>query len=87
MKHHAKNVQKNESDIDDDKYELLILKYDANHDALVEQKEGTPKAKEEEEEEDPKTPSQLASKEGKNLENEDEKSFRSCNRITMYSWH
>jgi hypothetical protein len=81
----CKNGQKNESDIDDDKYELSILKYDANHDALVEQKEGTPEAKEEEE--DPKPPSQLASKEGKNLENEDEESFRSCNRITMYSWH
>jgi hypothetical protein len=35
---------------------LPIFKYDANHHALVEQKEGTPK----EEEEEPKTPSQLA---------------------------
>jgi hypothetical protein len=26
---------KNESDLDDDEYELPILKYDANHDALV----------------------------------------------------
>jgi hypothetical protein len=32
----------NESDlVDDDEYELFILKHDENHDVLVEQKEGT----------------------------------------------
>ncbi len=36
----------------DDEYELPILKYDANQDALVEEKEGTLM-----EEEEPKTPS------------------------------
>jgi hypothetical protein len=53
---------------------LPILKYDANHDALVEQKEGIA-----EEEEEPKTPSQSTFEEGEDLENEDEKTFRSCN--------
>jgi hypothetical protein len=38
-----KKWPKNESDLEDDEYELPILKYDANQDALVEQKEGTPK--------------------------------------------
>ncbi len=43
-------VAKNESDLEDDKYKLLILKYDANKDTLVEQTEGTL-----EQEEEPKT--------------------------------
>ncbi len=60
---------------------MPILKYDANHDALVEQKEGIA-----EEEEEPKTPSQSTFEEGEDLENEDEKTFRSCNWITMDSW-
>jgi hypothetical protein len=42
-----KMIQKN------DDYELPIVKYDANHDALVEQKEKTTKH----EEEEPRTPS------------------------------
>jgi hypothetical protein len=41
-----------ESDLDDDKNELPILKYDANEDALVEYKEETPM----DEEEVPKIP-------------------------------
>jgi hypothetical protein len=37
----TKKWPKNESDPKDDKYKLLILKYDANKDTLVEQTEGT----------------------------------------------
>jgi hypothetical protein len=43
----------NENDPKDDDYELLIIKYDANHDALIEQKERTTKH----EEDGPITPS------------------------------
>jgi hypothetical protein len=34
-------VAKNESDLEDDEYELPIEKYDANQDALIEQKKRT----------------------------------------------
>ncbi len=44
---------RNENDPKDDDYELLIIKYDANHDALIEQKERTTKH----EEDGPITPS------------------------------
>jgi len=37
-----KKWPKNESDPKDNEYELPILKYDANQDALVKQKERTP---------------------------------------------
>ncbi len=47
------NVARNENDPKNDDYELPIVKYDANHDALVEQKEKTTKH----EEEEPRTPS------------------------------
>jgi len=49
----CKKWLENESDLDDDEYELPILKYNANQEALVEQKEG---ALLEEEEGKPKTP-------------------------------
>jgi hypothetical protein len=55
----------NENDLDDDKYELPILKYDANQEALVEQKEGALLEEEEgipmEEEGELRTPSQSTS--------------------------
>jgi hypothetical protein len=62
----------NESDPNDDVYELPILEYNANQDALVKQKEGTL------EEEEPRTPSQLTFEEGEDLKKKDE-SFGSCN--------
>ncbi len=43
-----KKWPKNESDPKNDEYELPISKYDANQDALVEQKERTLKQEEEE---------------------------------------
>ncbi len=46
-------MARNENDPKDDNYELLIVKYDANHDTLIKQKERTTK----EEEEGPITPS------------------------------
>jgi hypothetical protein len=36
----CKKWLKNENDLGDDKYELPIKKYDANQEALIEQKEG-----------------------------------------------
>ncbi len=63
-----KKWPKNESDPQDNEYELHLLKYDANQDALVEKKEGTL----EEEEEEPRTPSQSIAEEGEDLENRDE---------------
>ncbi len=65
---------KNENDKDDNEYEVPILKYDANQDALVEKKEGTPM----EEEEEPKTLSQSTFKEGENIESKDDESCASC---------
>jgi hypothetical protein len=50
-----------------------ILKYDANQDALVEQKEGTLV-----EEEEPKTPSQSSSEEGKDIKSKDDESCAPC---------
>jgi hypothetical protein len=43
-----KKWPENENDPQDDKYELPILIYDANQDALVEHEEGKQKQKEEE---------------------------------------
>jgi hypothetical protein len=48
-----KKWPEDENDSQDNKYELPILKYNANQDALVEQKERTL----EQEEEEPRTPS------------------------------
>ncbi len=73
----------NENDLEDDEYELPILKYDANQDTLVEQKEETL----EQEEEELRTPSQLAYEEGKDLKSKVEKSFGLCSEITVDSWH
>lgn len=50
----CKKWPKTENDLDDNKYELPIFKYDGNQDLLGEQKEGTLE-EEEEEEEEPKT--------------------------------
>jgi hypothetical protein len=72
----------NESDLENDEYELPILKYNANQDALVGHKEGTLK----QEEEEPKTPLQFSSKEEEDLESEDEKSFGSYSRVTIDLW-
>ncbi len=78
-----KKWPKNESDPKDNEYELPIFKYDVNQDALVEQKERTP----EQEEVEPITPSQLTSKEGKQLKSEDDESFGTCNGIIVDLWH
>jgi hypothetical protein len=62
---HTQEMAKNEIDLDDNKYELPILKYDANQEALVKQKERALVEEEEgtlvEEEGEPKTPSQSTS--------------------------
>jgi hypothetical protein len=62
---------------------LLILKYNANQEALVEQRKGTPMEEDEgtvveeeggtivEEEEEPRTPSQLTLDEGENKDSMD----------------
>jgi hypothetical protein len=68
--------------LENDEYELPILKYNVNQDALVGHKEGTLK----QEEEEPKTPLQFSSKEGEDLESEDEESFGSCSRVTVDLW-
>jgi hypothetical protein len=73
----------NENDLDDDEFELPILKYDANWDTLVEKKKRTLL----QEEEDPITPLQLTSEEGEDLKNKDEDSFGSCNRVIINLWH
>jgi hypothetical protein len=77
----------NENDLDDDKYELPILKYDANQEALVEQKEGAPMEEIErtlvEEEGEPITPSQLASKEGEDIESMDKECYESNNHVIV----
>ncbi len=78
-----KKWPKNENDPQDDEYELAILKYDVNQDALVEQKEGIPY----QEENKPITPSQLAIEEGEDSKIEDEKSFESCSGVIIDSWH
>jgi hypothetical protein len=71
----CKKWPKKESDPNDDKYELPILKYNANQEVLVEQTEGAPVEKEGgilvEEEEEPRTPSQSASEEGEDEDNTD----------------
>jgi hypothetical protein len=51
--------QESENDLNDNQYELPILRYDANQDALVEQKKRTPIK-------EPKTPSQSTFEEGEN---------------------
>jgi len=70
-----KKWPENESDLDDDKYDLLIFKYDANQETLVQQKEGAPMEEEEgtlvEKEGEPKTPLQSTYEEGKDLESID----------------
>ncbi len=78
-----KKWPKNESDLEDNEYELPILKYDVNQDALVEQKEKTL----EQEEEEPRTPSQSTFEEGEDLKSEDDESFGSCSGIIVDLWH
>jgi hypothetical protein len=60
-----KKWPKNENDLDDAEYELPIIKYDGNQEALVKQKEGALVEEEEgtpvEEEGEPRTPSQSTS--------------------------
>jgi hypothetical protein len=72
VKTSCKKWPKNESDLDYDKYDLLIFKYDANQETLVQQKEGAPMEEEEgtlmKEEGEPKTPLQSTYEEGKELE-------------------
>jgi len=85
-----KKWPKNESDLEDEEYELSILKYYANKEALVEHKKGTPMEEGGtlvEEEEEPKTPSQLASEEGKDEDNMDEKCCGSNNHVIVESQH
>jgi hypothetical protein len=73
-----KKWPKNESNSEDDKYELPILKCGANQCALVKQKKRTL-----EWEEEPITPF----KSRKYLESKDEKSFGSCSGVNVNSWH
>jgi len=79
----------NENDLHDDKYELPILKYDANQEALVEQKEGAPMEEIEgtlvEEEGEPITSSQLASKEGEDIKSMDKECCESNNHVIVES--
>ncbi len=78
-----------------DKYELLILKYDANHETLVEQIEGT-LAEEEggtsmeeegripvEDEDELKTQSKLALEEGKDKNNTCKKGYGSNSHVNV----
>jgi hypothetical protein len=80
-KPHTKKWPKNASDLGNDGYELPTLKYNANQDKLVEQKEETPKDEEEgtqmEEEKEPKTPTQSASKEGEDSKSLDKECYKS----------
>ncbi len=62
------------SELKDDEYELLILNYDANEDALVVEKEGNLV----EEEQKTKTPLTLEFKNGENSKIIEEKSCGSC---------
>ncbi len=64
----------NANDPKNEKHELLILKYNANQDALIVGKEGNPM----EEERETKIPSTLESKDG-DLKNTNEESYGSCN--------
>jgi hypothetical protein len=71
-----------ESDRNGDEYEVPILKYDANQDALVEQKKGTLV-----EEEELKTPSQSTFEEGKDIESKDDESYAPCSQLTINLWN
>ncbi len=70
-----------ENDPDDDNYELPILKYDVNQEALVEQIKGTLV----EEEEELITPSQSTSKEGRNENNTNKECCGSNNHVPIKS--
>jgi len=82
---------KNENDPNYDEYELTILKYDANQEALVEQKKRTPVEEKDrtpvEEEGEPITPLQLASKEGEDIESTDKECCESNNHVIVQSRH
>jgi len=77
----CKKWPKNENDKNDDACEVPIFKYDANQDALVEKKKGTPL------EEELKTPSQLTYEERKDIENKDDKSCASCSQLIVKLWN
>jgi len=68
-------------DLNYNEYELPILKYDANENALVAKKEGNPM----EEKWEMKTPSTSKFENGEDFKNTYEKSCGSCNRITVES--
>ncbi len=75
------------------------MKYNANQEALVEQRKGTPMEEDEgtiveeeggtivEEEKEPRTPSQLTLDEGKNKDSMDKKCCGSNNHVTVKSRH
>jgi hypothetical protein len=90
-----KKWQENGSDLYDNEYELLILKYDANHETLVEQIEGTQVEEEGgtpmeeegripvEDEDELKTQSKLALKEGKDKNNTCKKGYGSNSHVNV----
>jgi len=81
----------NGNDLDNNEYELPILKYDANQDKMVEHKGETLEEDKEgtimEKEKEPKTPWQMTSKEGEQSKSSNKECCKSNNGFSVESQH